>query len=55
MDENKMPWDTPSKITVATGETPIAVDTPRGTESSTGDKYGVGKPYRIFIVGDIKK
>jgi len=55
MDENKMPWDNPQKVTTATGEIPIATDTPKGTESSTTGKYGTGKPYRIFIVGDIKK
>lgn len=50
-----MPWDKLQENTSTTGESPTITDTPKGTASSAEDKYGTGKPFRIFIVGDIKK
>lgn len=57
--ETKMPWDNPSQ-TGPVGAMPsgdysaTVLDSYKKPEELIDKKYGASKPYRVYIVGDIK-
>lgn len=60
MSENKMPWDTPSDSQLITRNDYVSQEArasdpkSKATDDDLKEKYGIGKPRRVFIRGDIK-